>query len=156
MVGLVAAGDSRLIDAEVADDLGVGEDLDGIEALLVDEDRDEIGPDEVRGPCVGSGWRQVLALVEEEERSAGDGGDGGQVIGCDEVRRGNELEFGAEERVELADGVNVTDFVVGEGDGEDFFAAEDEFYGVEAHGGRQLRLSGILRGERWVKDGVNF
>ena len=53
-----------------------------------------------------------------------------------------EVELGKDGAVEVTDCDDFGALVVGEIDEERFFGAEDEFYGVEAHGGGECRGSG--------------
>ena len=123
----------RSVDAEVGDDAGVREDFVAIEGHLIDEDGDECVPDGLARPWEDFGWcGEWVWAVEEEENFlfvgyVGEfgGGDGGWERG--------HVEFGTDKAVEVVDGADGGGFVVGEVDGEEFFAAEDEFYGVEAH-----------------------
>jgi hypothetical protein len=43
---------------------------------------------------------------------------------------GGDVEYGADEGVDVADGADGGGFFVGEGEGEEVFGAEDDLYGV--------------------------
>ena len=73
----------------------------------------------------------MMALKEEEYLFFF--GDAGQLGRGDGRWERSDVELGADEAVEVVDGADGGGFVVGEVDGEEFFAAEDEFYGVETH-----------------------
>jgi hypothetical protein len=101
-----------------------------LEALLVYEDGDEGVPYGLRGQGEEFGWggERGVALAEEGELfflgddREGGGGDGGGEWG--------DVEYGADEGVDVADGADGGGFFVGEGEGEEVFGAEDDLYGV--------------------------
>ena len=68
------------IDAEVVDDFGIGKDLFGLEAFLVDEDGDKVGPDEFRGPGTWIAWWSGSRL--RKKRSAQPVAKAGSVPGA--------------------------------------------------------------------------
>ena len=47
-----------------------------------------------------------------------------------------EIQFAADEPVKVADSADGGGFVVCDSDGEEFFGAENDFYGVESHWSR--------------------
>jgi hypothetical protein len=124
----------RSIDAQVLGYAGGRENLLALQALLVDEDSDECVPDGLSGPGQEV-WRcgkWSVALEEEDDLFLF--GDSGELGGGDWRGKWGHVELGADEAVEVIDGADCGGFAVGEGDGEEFFAAETDFYGVEAHG----------------------
>ena len=106
----------------------------GSEGHLVDEDGDESVPDGLGGPR--EDFRRCGEWVRpvEEEKDLFLFGDVGELGGGGWGGEWGDIEFGADEAVEVVDGADGGGFVVVEVDAEEFFAAEDEFYGVEAHG----------------------
>jgi hypothetical protein len=95
-------------------------DLFDVDLELVVDDGDELDPDVFRGLLAE--WAVPSGGVVSVRERVG-------------VWVWGDVEELADEFIEVAYGLDLDCVVIVDGDVEDFFGADDEFYDVEAHGG---------------------